>query len=206
MKKIGVYSGTFDPVHNGHIAFAMEAIEQCSLHKVFFLVEPEPRRKQGVKALEHRVRMVQLAIAKHRKLGIIVLEQQQFTPKATLPVLMKRFEDAELYMLLGDDMLAHITDWPNVKYLFQHIGFIVGARKTSTQTVQKIMDHIASVRSMKFRYEIINVPETNVSSFAVRARLRKGLTSKDVDPAVGRYIKQQQLYAPAGADDSDSSL
>ncbi|MCA9332160.1 adenylyltransferase/cytidyltransferase family protein, partial [Candidatus Saccharibacteria bacterium] len=52
MKKVGIYAGSFDPIHKGHIALAEQAIQQCGQDKVFFMVEPRPRRKQGVKALE----------------------------------------------------------------------------------------------------------------------------------------------------------
>src|SRR5688572_27140829 len=105
--KIGIYSGTFDPIHLGHVAFAKEALKQCGLEKVYFLVEPRPRRKQGVKALEHRQAMVELAIAKEPALGSIILDHARFSVRQTLPVLQARFEGSEIVFLMGDDMLAH---------------------------------------------------------------------------------------------------
>ncbi|MBI1857228.1 adenylyltransferase/cytidyltransferase family protein [Candidatus Saccharibacteria bacterium] len=117
--RIGIYSGTFDPVHDGHIAFANAALKQCNLDKIFFLVEPRPRRKQGVKAFEHRTEMVRLAIKNEHSLGSIVLNQQRFTPADTLPLLTERFKGADLYMLIGDDMLDHLAGWPHVECLLQ---------------------------------------------------------------------------------------
>ncbi|MBI3337871.1 adenylyltransferase/cytidyltransferase family protein [Candidatus Saccharibacteria bacterium] len=119
--RIGIYSGTFDPVHDGHIAFANAALKQCNLDKIFFLVEPRPRRKQGVKAFEHRTEMVRLAIKNEHSLGSIVLNQQRFTPADTLPLLTERFKGADLYMLIGDDMLDHLAGWPHVECLLQSV-------------------------------------------------------------------------------------
>src|SRR5258708_1287895 len=90
VKKIPIFAGTFDPVHEGHLAFAQAALEE-GLEKVMFLVEPRPRRKQGVRALEHRTAMVQLAIADEPQLSTIVLEQARFSVNETLPVLRARF-------------------------------------------------------------------------------------------------------------------
>src|SRR5687768_15392849 len=98
LKKVGIYAGTFDPVHEGHLAFAREAAAQYGLDKVFFLVEPNPRRKQGVKALEHRNEMVQLAIRSEKLFASILLEQHRFTVTETMPVLRSRFKNSELYM------------------------------------------------------------------------------------------------------------
>ena len=67
--RVGIYPGAFDPVHKGHIAFALAAITAHQLDKVFFLPEPSPRHKQGVKALDHRVEMVRLATANDPRIG-----------------------------------------------------------------------------------------------------------------------------------------
>src|SRR5688572_32810164 len=133
MTKIGIYSGTFDPIHEGHIAFAKAAIEQCGLERVYFLVEPRPRRKQGVKALEHRQNMVRLAIAKEPRLGSIILDHARYSVSQTLPVLQARFEGAEISFLMGADMLSYFTDadWPNLNEFVEAVHLIIGLRGTS---------------------------------------------------------------------------
>src|SRR5688572_16122728 len=108
-KRVGIYAGTFDPVHVGHMAFAEQALEACNLDKIFFLVEPRPRRKQGVRALEHREAMVRLATAKNDKYGVIQLEQTNFSVEETLPKLQALFEGAELHFLMGEDVFAHLN-------------------------------------------------------------------------------------------------
>src|SRR3989344_4473010 len=77
--KVGIYPGAFDPVHEGHVAFAQLVIAQHGLDKVFFLPEPTPRYRQAVKAYEHRLAMIKLAIKKYDSLGVIQLDHNRFT-------------------------------------------------------------------------------------------------------------------------------
>src|SRR3989344_87150 len=142
MKKVGIFSGSFDPVHDGHISFANEAIKKCGLDKVFFLIEPRPRRKQGVKAFEHRVAMIQLALKNQPKLGTLILEQARFSVSETLPRLRERFKDAQLYMLVGEDVLMHMVNWPNVDELINSVHFVIGTRKLSPSD---LVQHISTL-------------------------------------------------------------
>jgi nicotinate-nucleotide adenylyltransferase len=124
-KRVGIYAGTFDPIHEGHLAFAKQALQTSTLDKIFFLVEPRPRRKQGVRALEHREAMVRLAVADNPCLGIIQLEHSNFTVEETLPKLQALFEGAELHFLMGEDVFAHLNAWPNVNELLASSSFII---------------------------------------------------------------------------------
>lgn len=203
MKKVGIYSGTFDPVHDGHLAFAREAIERCGLDKVFFLPEPRPRRKQGVKAFEHRAEMVRLATKHEPKLGSIVLEQQRFTPAETLPILQERFKGAELYMLMGDDWLAHFADWPHVEELVSRIRFAVGVRQHPRTEVERRIKIIQKTRGLAMRYKLFDVPKAEFSSTEIKRQIKSGKKPEGLPPKVLGYIREQGLYA--AADDASSS-
>ena len=195
MKRVGIYSGTFDPVHDGHLAFAREALKQCKLDKVFFLVEPRPRRKQGVKALEHRDEMVRLAIKDEPKFGSIMLGQQRFTAVNTLPVLQERFKGAELHMLMGDDMLAHFADWPHVEELVNQIQFVIGIRNHREADVLKRLEIIQNTRGMAMRYKLFQAPNAEYSSREVRRQIKKGQLPDGMSSKVLRYIEKQGLYS-----------
>ncbi len=195
VKKVGIFSGTFDPIHNGHIAFAREALHKADLDKIFFMVEPSPRRKQGVRALEHRIKMVQLALLDETQFATIALDHAQFDAATTLPLLQARLEGAELYMLMGDDMLlTHFIGWPHVESLIQAVHFLIGARNASAADVKKHVHQIEKTKGVKFRYQIIQTAQTEISSVSVRTALRKGLDCPDVAPAVAEYINRHQLY------------
>ncbi len=195
MKKIGIFSGTFDPIHNGHIAFAREALDKAKLDKIFFLIEPSPRRKQGVRALEHRINMVRLALQHEPHFATIALEHAQFDAQTTLPLLQARFKGAQLYMLMGDDMLlTHFINWPHVESLIKSVHFIIGARLADFGAVVQHVRQIEKTKGVKFHYEIIKAAHTNVSSGSVRQKLRKGKPNPEVDPSVAAYIAKHNLY------------
>ena len=197
MKKVGIFSGTFDPVHEGHLTFAREAMTQCELDKVFFLVEPRPRRKQGVKAFEHRNAMVRIAIRHDAVLGSIVLEQQRFTAAETLPVLKQRFRGAELHMLMGDDWLSHFADWPHVEDLVRDVWFVVGLRRYDRQEVEHRLGTIQRTRGLAMRYQLFRPSHTEFSSQAIRRSLRQGDHPAGLPPGVPEYIAQHGLYTPS---------
>ncbi len=195
MKKIGIFSGTFDPIHNGHLAFAQQALTTCELDKLFFLVEPRPRRKQGVRALEHRIKMVQLALKHKPQFATIALEHARFDAESTLPVLQERFKSAQLFMLMGDDMLlTHFINWPHVESLISSVHFIIGTRHATKPQVSKHVVQIEKTKGVKFNYQVLETAQTHVSSKSVRALLRHGHDCPDIDPAVARYVKKHRLY------------
>lgn len=200
--KIGIYAGSFDPIHNGHLAFAELAIKS-GMDKVMFLVEPRPRRKQGVRALEHRIAMVQLAVKNNPKYGVIILEQARFTPQDTVPVLQARFKGAELYMMLGDDVLDHlvayIAGWPNIDHLANDMIFVVAARNKKAADIKASFTTLQKISGCKFRYQIIADKLPDISSTKIRPALRKGLQPEGIPQKVWDYIQSHQLYSSADA-------
>ncbi|HSX00592.1 MAG TPA: adenylyltransferase/cytidyltransferase family protein, partial [Patescibacteria group bacterium] len=82
---IGIYSGTFDPIHVGHIAFAKEVARELTLDTVIFLPEQRPRGKQRVTDIHHRVELIKQSIQNDNQLQILSLPMQQFTVAETLP-------------------------------------------------------------------------------------------------------------------------
>lgn len=194
MKRVGIYAGTFDPIHAGHIAFAKQALVDCRLDKLFFLVEPRPRRKQGVRALEHREAMVRLAIAENKHLGIIQLEQTNFSVEETLPKLRALFEGAELHFLMGEDVFAHLNAWPHVNDLLSSSSFIVGIRKNDELKMKHVLERLQKTRGVKFDVSFIETAQHAISSSNIRLALKRdtdphGLLSETTD-----YIRQNGLY------------
>ncbi len=198
VKKIGIYSGTFDPPHAGHVAFAREAAQQAGLDKVFFLVEPRPRRKQGVKALEHRLRMVQLAVADEPRLGSIVLEQGRFSVAETWPPLKARFKGSRLYFLLGDDMLKHFNDhdWPQLDTFMDEVEFVIGVRHGNLAAVRARIKLLEQTRAHSLRHTLFESPHMDMSSRRIKAALKKGEPTPGIPERVRMYIDEQGLYAP----------
>lgn len=201
MKKVGIFAGTFDPIHNGHIAFAKSGLD-AGLDKVYFLVEPRPRRKQGVRALEHRHGMVAAAIADEPQLGSILSNQARFTPRDTFPPLQNRFQGAQLSLMFGDDvvlrMIDHIADWPHVEELAENAELLIAARYHSQVDIIKKLDDLRLNFNLPFRYRFVEPKAENISSSRIRATLKRGFVPKEMPTAAVQYARAHGLYSPIG--------
>ena len=200
MKKIGIYSGSFDPIHIGHLAFAQAALDS-GLEKVMFLVEPQPWRKQGVRALEHRIAMVQLAITDNPKLGIIITERAKVTVHETLPALRARFKGYRLALLFGDDVISymadHIAAWPHIEDLAAAASLVVASRRSTQPEVIKQLAFLKREYNLPFEYSFVEPDMPDVSSSEIRQAIKKGQPAEGLPPAVADYIRKEGLYASA---------
>ncbi len=196
LNKVGIFAGSFDPIHNGHLAFAELALEN-GVDKVFFLVEPRPRRKQGVRALEHRQEMVRLATKNNSKLGVIHLDHAKFTAFDTLPLLQARFKNQELVLLFGDDVISHmvdhLSDWPHIEDIAKHTSLLIAAPSAHQAA---LADRLKAVMEfgVKFRFQFV-MPSLAVRSSQIRHVLKTGKATTDVPQATLDYIKRFSIYA-----------
>lgn len=132
-KRIGIFSGSFDPIHNGHVAFALSAIAAAKLDAVYFAPETKPRRKPHVTHIAHRLAMLELALRSQPRLHVLELPGKYFLPKSTMAHIRKKFPNDEIVILLGSDLFEHLTEypqqWPHVEYLLSEVGFAVASRE-----------------------------------------------------------------------------
>lgn len=192
---MGFYSGTFDPIHEGHIKFARQAVIKGGLDKVFFMVEPKPRRKQGVKAYEHRAAMVALTIKDIPAFGSIVLDQNRFSIQETLPLLSKRFKGSAMYFLMGDDFLSHLTSWPHLDQMLTRVQLILGLRRHKISEINAYFKTLAHTKGLHATYQVVPLKNVSFSSSHIRAQLKAGLRPDGLPDNVLDYIVEHGLYA-----------
>jgi nicotinate-nucleotide adenylyltransferase len=191
-KRIGIYAGAFDPVHAGHIAFALQAMERAQLDRVYFLPERRPRHKQGVEHYGHRVAMLERAIKPHAKFGVIDLVDVNFTVPRTLPQLIKRFRGQQLVFLFGSDAVTTLPIWPNVERLLQTSELVVGVRgDTRVGDVERLL---AAWPLQPKAVHIFQSYAANVSSGRVREALRQRQPIGGLLASVARYSNSNWLY------------
>lgn len=197
MTRIGIFPGAFDPIHEGHITFACKVGKQFRLDKIFFLVEPRPRRKQGVRALEHRVAMTQVAIKNDPHLGVIIVEEARFAIDSTWPKIKARLGDAEIYMIMGEGSLDHIASWPQINELVDAApSFIIGTRsEASRKDLQEKLYTLQHTKAFPFVYHLVEMPDPKLSSRTIRTNLRKGHKTNAIAGEVADYIAQNGLYS-----------
>jgi nicotinate-nucleotide adenylyltransferase len=190
--RVGVYAGTFDPVHAGHIAFALQAIEKADLDEVVFMPERRPRFKDGPEHYGHRIAMVKRAIRPHGKLSVLETVEGHFTVKKTLPYLQRIFRDAELVFLVGSDVAEHIPDWYDVDALLAGSELVVGVR--GGRSAAAVRGSLEKWQRQPKRLHVFNSYEAGVSSRKVREALRAGSHAKGLLQSVNRYARHNWLY------------
>lgn len=191
-QRIGIYSGSFDPIHKGHISFALSAIDDAKLDKVYFLVEALPRHKPGITHLAHRIAMLRLATRAHTKLSVLELPDKRFAVATTLPRILARFKGDELFMLMGSDVLEHLAKWPMSEELLSHAGLVVGLR-AGTDISDTLALATAMPKPLK-ELHVIESPEPTIASKQIRHSFREKHPSNAVLPSVSKYIEMQWLY------------
>lgn len=163
MGHIGIYSGTFDPVHAGHLAFADEAQRIGRLERVVFMPEQQPRGKVRVSALEQRIDTLrtQLAATDHE---VHHASQSRFTIAETLPELEGKYRGITLSFLMGSDIVPSLPGWPHIERLLRY-QLLIGMRSNDRQeSVIEILDQLGAT------YRIITTSYAHVSSRQLRGQ------------------------------------
>ncbi len=191
-QRIGIYAGTFNPVHAGHIAFALQAMQAAKLDKVYFLPERRPRYKQGVEHFAHRAAMLRRASQPHPHFEVIELEDVTFNVKRTLPKLEAMFPGSRLVFLFGSDVVEHMGDWEQIHRLFTTSELLVGIRAEADR--KTLQDVTASWPVQPLVLQIISSHAADVSSRSIRQALRARTGAKGLLSSVVRYSNHHWLY------------
>ena len=192
MKRIGIYSGTFDPVHTGHVAFALQAVEAARLDALYFMPERCPRRDKTPEHFGHRVAMLYRAVRPHRKLRVIEVTSRTFTITKTLPELKKIFPSDQLVFIFGSDIVGYKADWPYFSQLKKTAEFCIGLREGAKEKdVEAELDRTGIAKSRRY---IIKSYASAVSSTKIRSALSNKRTEKGLLTSVHRYAKEEWLY------------
>lgn len=191
MKRIGIYSGTFNPVHAGHVAFALQAMQAAKLDTLYFLPERHPRHKKGVEHFAHRVAMLKQAVRPYPKFDVLELDDISFSVQRTLPKLQVLFAGGELVFLVGSDTVRHMAEWPHSNRLFADVELVVAMRRG--QTVNETKQIIAAWPQSPV-VTLINSYAPDVSSTDVRRALQTRQPTKGLLKSVSRYSNHHWLY------------
>jgi nicotinate-nucleotide adenylyltransferase len=190
--KVGVYGGTFDPPHMGHLILAEAAREQLKLDKVMFIPAGDPWRKADRKVTPafHRLEMTRLAVQGNAAFEVqdfeVVREGPSYTVE-TLEILRDHLgNDAELYLILGEDALADLPNWRQPERLVELSTLAVANRRGVT---------MPALPFDRARVVPVEMPGIDISSTELRARAARGLSLRYQAPdAVITYIEANGLY------------
>lgn len=197
-KRIGIYPGTFDPVHTGHIAFALQSREAAKLDKIYFLPERRPRDKQNVEHFAHRVAMLRDAIKPHPQFKVIELVDISFNVQRTLPKLQSMFEGDELVFLFGSDIAKKLGTWPLSERLLTSSELVIGLRHEDKR--EEVKDAVESWPGAPLGVRLVDSFAPEVSSSKVRNALRLNRQTRGVLRSVEKYSNRNWLYISLAVD------
>ncbi len=188
--RIGIYSGTFDPIHEGHISFASEVLRAGDIDEVIFLPEHRPRSKDSATDIAHRIAMIEQAIAAIPHLHILDIDDEQFSVKETLPKLRRLYNDADLTFLIGSDVARTLDSWQNIDTLIRDASFAIGVRANDGENeLVNILDKLGEKYGTLINYTLINSPAASIASTHIRAG-----DMSSFHPATIQYIRHNNLY------------
>ena len=197
--RVGILGGTFDPVHNGHLALARAAHADLGLDLVLFIPAGEPWRKtREISSAEHRLEMLRLAIAGEQAFGISDIELRRSGPTYTADTLEalagERLDDS-FWFIVGADALADLPQWMDPARIVDH-AMIAVADRGGASIEAAIAAATTAVPALEGRIQRFTMPAVDVSSTDIRARVAAGEDITAMVPAViATYIRDQGLYA-----------
>lgn len=201
MTRIGVFGGTFDPIHIGHLAAVEDAAYDLSLDRLLFVPNRQPPHKPSheVSDTADRVAMVELAVKDNPLFAVSSVELERPTPSYsidTLRDLRARSEPgAELYFLVGCDALPQLDTWHEPDALLREFQMVVMDRPTGQAVKWRAIE--ARFPEIRNQVQVVHVLQLEISSREIRKRVKAGRPIRYYVPdGVERYIHERGLYRP----------
>ena len=194
MIRLGVFGGTFDPVHYGHLRTVARAREELNLPRVIVLTNPYPPHKllDPLTDYGHRKEMLKLALEEFPDLEIADFEEQAIGPAFTTDTVRRVIASLpegprELWLIIGADSLIELPQWKDPEILFRDVKVAVLPRPGFS------MDDVDPCYLSRVR--ILKTPHIDISATEIRRRLRDGVSVDGLlPPKVLAYIRSNGLY------------
>jgi nicotinate-nucleotide adenylyltransferase len=217
-KKIGLLGGTFDPVHNGHLAVAHHVFRELSLDAIWFIPASSPPHKSAhgdtlpITAFHHRAAMLEKAISQYPSYLISEIETERSAPSYSIDTINILLQDrglqADLYFIIGADAFLEIDTWKRYKELPALVNFVVISRpgyppdnvgtvirKNFTNYTYDSLHETWSSPHSKGVFILQHMDPVPISSTEIRKKVRRGEDIAGLVPQeVEDYIKRENLY------------
>jgi nicotinate-nucleotide adenylyltransferase len=199
--QIGIFGGSFDPVHLGHLITAEQCREQAGLDQVWFVPAARPPHKldRVLTPFARRVEMLALALAGHQAFRVDEIEKDRPGPSFTVDTLQElsvRQPEADWHFILGSDSLPELPSWREPTRILQLAQLLVVARPGAPMhPVEALKEALGLPSAADLRLQVVAAPLIGLSSTDLRRRVREGLSVRYLMPrAVECYILEKRLY------------
>lgn len=198
-KRIGIMGGTFDPIHAGHLITAECVRAALGLTTVLFIPAAQPPHKQGrvVTPAQHRYVMTQLAACSNPHFRVSDIELRRQGPSYTIDTVRELQQiypaDTVFYFIIGADAINELATWHEVDALLTLCHFVTATRQGSELNVTGLTARFGAAGMAHIHP--VATPQLEISSTAIRERVRAGLSIRYLVPqAVREYIEKEGLY------------
>ena len=196
-QRLGIFGGSFDPVHVGHLLIASDICARLELDAVYFVLAPRPPHKQQLVAPDaDRIAMLERAIAPDVRFRLDLREFGRSGPSFTAQTLESFAGEApaaELYFLMGEDSLADFPTWHQPERILALAHLAVACRPGTNVDPAAITRQLPEATG---RVHMVETPELEISSSLIRSRRQHGeMIRYLVTAEVEQYILEQRLYA-----------
>ncbi len=196
--RFGIFGGTFDPPHLGHLILAMEAADQLHLEKVLWVLTPDPPHKQGkeITAIDTRIKLVMRAIGEDPLFALSYVDIDRPGPhyiRDTMHILQEKYDTVDLVYLMGGDSLEHLMEWYEPQAFIAACDY-VGVMRRPGETIN--MTHLRNTLPELFtKLEFIDAPLLEISSNQIRQLVANGQPYRYYLPKrVYDMVKKLSLY------------
>ena len=203
-RRIGIFGGSFDPIHLGHLLTAEQFFSELSLDIVKFVPTKISPFKQDYTPTtdKHRLEMLKLAIGAHENFEVDPIEIQRGGVSYTIDTveeLQRNEPDATWFMLIGADSLKDFRKWKSPDRLLSLVQMVVARRGGCPEPDWKELEGLAPRETLDSIQQMrLDIPVMEISSTSVRKRIEQSRTIRYLVPApVEVYIREHQLYQPS---------
>lgn len=200
--KVGIYSGSFNPVHQGHVALCDYLVQEGMVDEVWLIRSPlNPLKAASAQMLapdEDRQRMLELAISGHEGLRLCTIEDTLPRPNYTintLNALRLQYPEEEFHLIIGADNWEIFDHWRAYAEILADYHLIVYPRPGYEDPSLAEINNRVSTNHVRFACQ---APQFDISSTEIRQSIQEGETPKLLDESVLAYIKEKKLYCSGG--------
>ena len=199
MERIGIYGGTFNPPHIGHLRGAAQAVETLGLDKLLLIpdrIAPHKELPPNSPTPEQRLEMIRIAAAGCPKMEVSDIELRREGPSysyITVQAIREAYPGAKLYLLMGTDMFTSFLTWRNPEMIMEHAALAVMCRGDKNETAA-IEAQKKTIEAMGYEVELVENKVTAISSTQLRRLLAFHCAEEFLPMGVGDYIRSQGLY------------
>ena len=192
MQKVGLFFGSFNPIHVGHLILANYFTEHADLDEVWFIVSPQNpfKQKQSLLPNYHRLELVYRATQEYPKLKVSDIEFGLPTPSytsTTLVHLEEKYPEKEFALLIGEDNLSNFNKWRNYDLILDRHYLYVYPRVDVKKIPEEFNDHP--------KIKLVEAPRMELSSSDIRSAIKAGKNIRPLMPPESwQYLDEMNFY------------